>query len=80
MLASFTRLVRFKDPLGRILYGEAPENDNFIGQTVSTYDGSNPWDPNLKLTGKTAEIAEVRRNSTASLTRDIETTRVLMDK
>lgn len=76
MMASFTRLVRFKDPLGRILYGEAPEIDNFIGQTVSTYDGSNPWDPNLKLTGQTAEIAEVREelHINPSLMRDCETT------
>lgn len=74
MMASFTRLVRFKDPLGRTLYGEAPDNDNFIGQTVPIYDGSNPWDPSLKLTGQTAEIVEVRRNCIASLTRDDETT------
>lgn len=76
MMASFTRIVRFKDPLGRILYGEAPENDSFIGQKVSTYDGSNPWDPNLILTGQTAEIAAVREklHIKPSLMRDSETT------
>lgn len=59
MAACFTRLVRFKDPLGQILYGEAPENDILVGQTVPTYSGSNPWDPNLKATGQMATVAEV---------------------
>lgn len=58
-MACFTRLVRFRDPSGQILYGEAPQDATLVGQTVLTYSGSNPWDPDLKATGQTAEVAEV---------------------
>lgn len=46
--------------MGQHLYGEAPRGDDFLGQIVHVYDGSSPWDPNLKATGQRAEIVEVR--------------------
>lgn len=56
----FNRIIRFRDPKGQVWYGEAPQGDDFLGQMVSVYDGSSPWDPSLKATGQRAEITEVR--------------------
>lgn len=58
----FHRIIRFRDPKGQRVYGEAPRGDDFLGQIVSVYEGSSPWDPNLKaiLVGQRAEITEVR--------------------
>lgn len=56
----FNRIIRFRDPKGQHLNGEAPRGDDFLGQMVPVYEGSSPWDPNLKATGQRAEITEVR--------------------
>lgn len=61
--SKFTRLVRFADPSGKIWYGEADgkelTKDGLVGQSVSTYQGQNPWDEDFSLTKEIKEIAEV---------------------
>ncbi|KAF5230910.1 hypothetical protein FANTH_13641 [Fusarium anthophilum] len=59
MKVAFKRLLRFKSPDGRILYGEAPAGDIYprASLVVPVYEGINPWD--LKVTEATAEVAEV---------------------
>jgi hypothetical protein len=60
MKTSFERLIRFRDPAGRVLYGEGPVGDTYIGKRTRLYSGSLPWD--LQPTDETAEIAEVRES------------------
>ncbi|KAM5346077.1 hypothetical protein ACJ41O_009082 [Fusarium nematophilum] len=57
MKCNFKRLVRFEDPSGRILYGEAPPSGELVGQEAPVYEGGNPWD--LKAAGTTAKISKV---------------------
>ncbi|RSL58714.1 hypothetical protein CEP54_007604 [Fusarium duplospermum] len=59
MQTNFRRLVRFQDPRGRTLYGEAPPSGELIGQEVPVYAGDDPW--NLKAGGTTAKVAKVLR-------------------
>jgi hypothetical protein len=61
MKVAFKRLLRFKSPDGRILYGEAPAGDIYprASLVVPVYEGINPWD--LKVTEATAEVAEVSK-------------------
>lgn len=59
MMTPFTRLIRFKDTAGRILYGEGPANNPCTGQRVIVYSGKVPWE--LQRTDETAEVAEVCR-------------------
>lgn len=61
MKTSFERLIRFRDTAGRVLYGEGPVGDIYIGKRTRLYSGSLPWD--LQPTDETAEIAEVRETS-----------------
>lgn len=63
----FNRIIRFRDPEGQRLYGEAPRGDDFVGQMVPVYDGSSPWDPDLKATEQHAEIIEVRKQHDRSI-------------
>jgi hypothetical protein len=53
----FKRLIRFRDALGNISYGEAPESGKLVGRVVSLYAGEDPW--SLRKTDKSAEIVEV---------------------
>lgn len=73
MNVPFTRLVRFKSSDGQTLYGEAGADwqKDLRGQTVDTFSGQNPWDPDFKLSGQKAVVSEVSipyfRGSTPSL-------------
>lgn len=58
MKTSFERLIRFRDPAGRVLYGEGPVSDAYIGKRTRLHSGNLPWD--LQSTDETAEIAEVQ--------------------
>ena len=63
-MAAFRYLIRFKDVSGKILLGEAgapKKAETLLGSTVRVYQGSAPWDPNLKLTERTAEVKEVQQ-------------------
>ncbi|KAK4942971.1 hypothetical protein LTR10_017355 [Elasticomyces elasticus] len=57
----FTRLVRFTTSDGTTHYGEAGSDwqKDLRGQTVDTFQGTDPWDPDFSLSGKKAEISEV---------------------
>ncbi|KAM5358166.1 hypothetical protein ACJZ2D_015529 [Fusarium nematophilum] len=57
MKVPFQRLVRFRDPEGNILYGEAPPGTSLSGQRVPVYVGDHPW--NLKESGGHQVITEV---------------------
>lgn len=57
MAPIFQRLVRFRDPQGKIHYGEAPNKEELVGTQVPIYTGDAPW--NLGSTTQTAEITEV---------------------
>ncbi|KAL2785560.1 fumarylacetoacetate hydrolase family protein [Aspergillus keveii] len=57
MKTLFERLIRFRDPSGRILYGDGPVGDDYIGKRTRLYSGTLPWD--LQATDETGEIAEV---------------------
>ncbi|KAF4943072.1 hypothetical protein FGADI_13598 [Fusarium gaditjirri] len=57
MKTNFQRLVRFRDPQGRTLYGEAPPSGELVGQEVAVYNGGNPWA--LEATEGTAVITKV---------------------
>ncbi|OAG44979.1 hypothetical protein AYO21_00941 [Fonsecaea monophora] len=61
MPAKFTRLIRFEDAQGAIHYGEAgPDWDKDLhGQTVPTYDISDPWAAEFPLTGKHVAVTKV---------------------
>lgn len=59
----FERLIRFQDPTGEILFGEAPssvDGDDFVGQKALVYAGEQPW--LLKPTGEQREISKVCLN------------------
>ncbi|KAI8648299.1 FAA-hydrolase domain-containing protein [Fusarium sp. Ph1] len=57
MKNNFERLVRFQDPSGRVLYGEAPSSGDPVGQEVPVYAGDDAWD--LMATATTAKISKV---------------------
>ena len=61
-MAPFKRLVRFKSSVGTIHFGETdvrdPSKESLVGTSVRVYNGSNPWDSELKLTEEKAEIVE----------------------
>ncbi|KAI9740330.1 MAG: hypothetical protein M1834_004909 [Cirrosporium novae-zelandiae] len=57
MKTSFNRLIRFKDPQGKVLYGEAPVDSDLVGKTVSVYTGDYPWD--LSPSDAKAKVAEM---------------------
>ncbi|KAH0843314.1 hypothetical protein FOPE_08375 [Fonsecaea pedrosoi] len=61
-MTRFDRLVRFRDPQGRIQQGEAsniPWDSELVGKVVPLYTGIDPWDENFHLTEKTAMISQV---------------------
>ncbi|KAJ3545768.1 hypothetical protein NM208_g2353 [Fusarium decemcellulare] len=63
-MATFGKLVRFKDRAGAAFYGEAEglpsiNEQGLIGSSVPIYAGESPWDPNFRLTSETKKIAEV---------------------
>ena len=58
----FRYLIRFKDAAGTVLFGEAggpSAADALLGKTVPIYQGTSPWDPNLKATGAKAVVKEL---------------------
>ena len=58
----FRYLIRFKDAAGTVLFGEAggpSAADALLGKTVPIYQGTSPWDPNLKATGENAVVKEL---------------------
>jgi 2-keto-4-pentenoate hydratase/2-oxohepta-3-ene-1,7-dioic acid hydratase in catechol pathway len=58
----FKYLIRFKDAAGTVLFGEAgvpSAADVLLGKTVPVYQGTSPWDPNLKATGTNAVVKEL---------------------
>ncbi|EXJ75076.1 uncharacterized protein A1O5_01772 [Cladophialophora psammophila CBS 110553] len=57
MKVPFQRLVRFEDPDGNILFGEAPAGDNLVGQQVAIYEGDKPW--SLRESPSHAKVAKV---------------------
>lgn len=55
-------LIRFKDASGSVLFGEAggpSAAEALLGKTVPVYEGTSPWDPDMKATGKSAEVKEL---------------------
>lgn len=65
-MASFRKLLRFKNAAGQILYGEADHvsevtHDGLIGTSVPVYNGVDPWAANFGLTGSVDTVAEVSR-------------------
>lgn len=55
-------LIRFKDVSGKTLYGEAggpSKAEALLGKKVAVYQGTSPWDPNMKATGEVAEVKEL---------------------
>ncbi|KAH8650769.1 fumarylacetoacetate hydrolase family protein [Ilyonectria robusta] len=63
-MATFGKLVRFKDRAGTAFYGEAEglpsiNKQGLIGSFVPVYASESPWDPNFRLTSETKRIAEV---------------------
>jgi hypothetical protein len=63
METPFHRLLRFSTSDGSICYGEAAEvadPESLIGKTVPTYEGLSPWDSQLRKTGDSKEVKEVR--------------------
>lgn len=61
-MASFDRLVRFRDAQGHVHQGEAsaiPWTENLVGKTVKVFSGSSPWDKDFRLTNEEATISEV---------------------
>lgn len=65
MQRPFARLVRFKDPHGKVLFGEAPAGDGIVGSKVAVFEGTVPWD--LQPTAQVGEIAEVLLPSNSPL-------------
>lgn len=63
MAFKFSRLVRFEDSNGTVHYGEAGSDwqKDLRGQTVPTYNISDPWDEEFALTGKEVQVAKVKR-------------------
>lgn len=61
--SKFNRLIRFVSVAGTTHYGEVPAkqacDESLVGAKVELYDGMSPWDPELKLNGKTVEVKEV---------------------
>ncbi len=62
MAPKFTRLVRFEDLNGDIHYGEAGSDwkADLLGQSVPTYNASNPFEDEFAFTGKEAQVAKAR--------------------
>ncbi|RSL96391.1 hypothetical protein CEP52_011484 [Fusarium oligoseptatum] len=63
-MATFGKLIRFKDAAGTAFYGEAEglpsiNKHGLVGSSVPVYAGESPWDPNFRLTAETKSIAEV---------------------
>ncbi|EXJ57736.1 uncharacterized protein A1O5_12526 [Cladophialophora psammophila CBS 110553] len=63
-MATFSRLVRFRNPAGQIFYGEVPGVDfvtqeSLQGSKVAVYKGETPFEDDFGLTGHQEEIAEV---------------------
>ncbi|KIW90827.1 uncharacterized protein Z519_08610 [Cladophialophora bantiana CBS 173.52] len=63
-MASFGKLLRFKNVSGQILYGEVKSldkitYDTIIGATVPVYDGEDPWAADFKLSGREETVSEV---------------------
>lgn len=60
MTVQFSRLVRFEDPSGKIHYGEAGSDwqKDLIGQSVPTYNVTDPFKGEYSLTGSKAEISK----------------------
>ena len=71
MVATFSRLVRFRDPEGKVHYGEAGSDwqQDIHGQTIPTYSIDDPWAPDFPLTGVKAQVAKVARHGTVYLAR-----------
>jgi len=63
MAVQFSRLVRFEDPKGHIHYGEAEAEwqTELVGQVVPTYDVSDVFEGEYRLTGDRVKIAKVMR-------------------
>jgi 2-keto-4-pentenoate hydratase/2-oxohepta-3-ene-1,7-dioic acid hydratase in catechol pathway len=58
----FKYLIRFKDASGAVLFGEAGgplAAEAILGKKVLVYEGTSPWDPNMKATGESAEVKEL---------------------
>jgi len=60
-MAAFTRLVRFEDSKGQTRYGEigADWEGDLVGRSVSVYEGSGPFDVDLRLSEEKAKISKV---------------------
>lgn len=64
-MASFQRLLRFKNPQGTIFYGESPVDgtvtaEQLLGASVKVYNNSSPFDDDFTFSGQTEKVAEVR--------------------
>jgi len=63
MHTAFDRLVRFVNKEGQTFYGEAPQlaidPSSLIGEKVPVFEGSEPWNPAFRLSGRTQTIAQV---------------------
>jgi hypothetical protein len=61
---NFGRLVRFKNPAGKIYYGEVEGEffaaEDLIGRNVPVYTGVNPWDNDFHRSYHREPISEVR--------------------
>lgn len=64
-MTTFDRLIRFRDSAGRVLYGEAPVEEQLVGLQVRVYAGQVPW--KLEATEQMAEIVEVWASCLPSL-------------
>ena len=63
-MAAFGKLIRFKNALGNVFYGEASAletvtTDALIGAMIPVYEGGEPWDPTFRLTEQRETIAMV---------------------
>lgn len=61
-MTAFKYLIRFKDATGTVLFGEAGSPsaaEALLGKTVPVYQGTSPWDPDLKATGTSAVVKEL---------------------
>jgi hypothetical protein len=69
-MSNFGYLLRFKNPSGKIWYGEAAAENvaqgSFVGSSVQVYNGNTPWDIDFQLVDHQETISEVREFTSCS--------------
>jgi hypothetical protein len=73
-MASFEKLLRFKNIAGETFYGEVGHmhtltRDTLLGLSIPVFRAGDPWDSDFHLTGKKETIAEVCPLTSAPLPR-----------